>query len=74
MHPTQKYDIFPPYSLSVKGAAKHFGFAEHTLHQWVSDGKLVRGKEYLKVGKKIVIVREAFIEFMEEKDGCQQTG
>ena len=64
----------PPYSLSVQGAAAYFGFASHTLYQWIPDGKLLRGKHYLKVGKKVVIIREAFIEFMEAMDGSKSRG
>lgn len=60
---------FPPYSLRKKTAAEHFGLSESTLSQWVSNGRLLRGKHYLKVGGRIVIIREAFIEFMKVEDG-----
>ena len=58
-----------PYSLSVRDAAVHFGFAAQTLYDWISIGKLHRGTHYLKVGKKIVIVRRAFIQFLQQEDG-----
>ena len=61
----------PPYSLSVKEASKHFGFAVQTLYQWINDGRLIRGEHYLKVGRKPLIVRDKFIAWMEEQDGCQ---
>ena len=44
-----------PYSLRVKDAEEHFGFKEQTLYQWISNGRLQRGKHYLKVGGRIVI-------------------
>lgn len=58
-----------PYTLTVKGASEHFGFAPGTLYNWISDGKLKRGFHYLKVGNKPMIIREKFIKFMEEEDG-----
>ena len=58
-----------PYSLRVKDAEEHFGFKEQTLYQWISNGRLQRGKHYLKVGGRIVIVREEFIKFLIEEDG-----
>lgn len=61
----------PPYSLTVKDAADHFGFAENTLRQWISNGTLARGIHFLKIGRKVVIKREAFIEWMEERDGSR---
>lgn len=65
----------PPYSLSVRAAADHFGFSRHTLYRWISDGKLIQNRHYLKVGKKTVIVRHAFIEYMQEVSrGCTDTG
>jgi len=69
-----KSSLIPPYTLSVKGAAEHFGFAIATLYQYINDGKLIRGVHYLKVGKKVVIKRKEFIEWMEEQDGSRQTG
>jgi len=60
-----------PYSLSVKDAADYFGFAAQTLYDWISVGKLHRGIHYLKIGKKVVIVCENFIEFMRCQDGGQ---
>lgn len=60
---------FEPYSLAVNDAAKYFGFAAQTLYDWISRGKLHRGIHYLKIGKKVVIVREKFVEFMRDEDG-----
>lgn len=57
-----------PYSLRVNEASKHFGFAPQTFYQWVNNGRLRRGKEYLKIGGRVVILREAFIEFMRKED------
>ena len=58
-----------PYSLTIKDAAEHFGFATQTLYDWISRGKLQRGIHYLKIGKKVVILRDAFIDFMRREDG-----
>jgi excisionase family DNA binding protein len=60
---------FEPFSLTVKEAAGYFGFSPQTLYDWISRGKLHRGTHYLKVGKKVVIIRENFIEWMLEEDG-----
>lgn len=59
----------PPYSMRIKIASEHFGLAEPTLYQWVSNGRLLRGKHYLKVGGRVVIIRDAFIDFMMSEDG-----
>jgi len=59
----------PPYSLSIDAAAKHFGFAPKTLYNWISQGRLARGQEYLIIGRKPVIIRDRFIEWMEREDG-----
>jgi len=58
-----------PYSLSIDGAAIHFGLAKQTLYKWISIGKLHRGYHYLKIGRKPVIIREAFMELMRQEDG-----
>ena len=63
-----------PYTLTVKGASEHFGFAQGTLYNWINNGRLRRGVHYLKVGAKPMIIRQKFIEFMEEEDGCWKTG
>jgi hypothetical protein len=65
---TQKIE---PFSLIVNEAAHHFGFSLQTLYDWISRGKLHRGKHYLKIGKKVVIIRENFIKFMVNEDGSQ---
>ena len=59
----------PPYSLTVKDAARHFGFAGKTLYDMIADGKLERGTHYLKIGRKVLIVREAFIAWLRREDG-----
>jgi excisionase family DNA binding protein len=66
----QKY--YSPYTLTVKNASEYFGFAPNTLYHWINDGKLVRGEHYLKIGRKVLIVRDKFIEFMEVQDGCKE--
>ena len=41
-----------PYSLTVKGAAEHFGFHPKTIYAMISAGHLRRGYHYLKVSEK----------------------
>ena len=67
----QTYYILP-YTLTVKGASEHFGFAVGTLYQWINNGRLQRGVHYLKVGNKPMIIREEFIKFMEAEDGSKK--
>ena len=58
-----------PYSLSINEASRHFGLATKTFYNWITIGKLHRGIHYLKIGKKVVIVRDKFIEWIETQDG-----
>ena len=58
-----------PYSLRPKEAAKHFGFAESTLSNWICQGRLIRGVHYYKVGARVLIITEAFIDWLREQDG-----
>ncbi len=60
---------FEPFSLSIKQAASYFGLAEDTFYHWISEGRLHRGHHYIKVGRKNLIVREAFIKWLREQDG-----
>jgi hypothetical protein len=61
-----------PYTLNIKGASKHFGLAPGTFYNWINTGKLIRGFHYLKVGNKPLIIREKFIQWMEEQDGSRK--
>jgi len=40
----------------------------------VSNGELLRGKHYLKVGRKVLILRQGFIEWLLERDGVNTGG
>ncbi len=62
---------FEPFSLTVKQAAIYFGFSAQTLYDLISRGKLNRGVHYLKIGKKVVIIREGFINWLRKQDGSQ---
>lgn len=54
----------------MKGAAEHFGYAPQSLYDMISQGRLIRGIHYLKIGeKKVLIIREAFIKWLLEQDG-----
>jgi hypothetical protein len=68
----QKIIYSTPYTLTVKGASEHFGFATGTLYNWINNGKLQRGVHYLKVGNKPMIIRDKFIEWMEAEDGSRE--
>ena len=59
----------PPFSLSIKDAAKYFGFHPKTIYDMIYQGKLFRGVHFLKFGKKVLIVREKFEEFLYQEDG-----
>jgi len=65
---------FEPFTLTYKDASVYFGFAEETLRHMVSNGELLRGKHYLKVGRKVLILRQGFIEWLLEKDGVNTGG
>ena len=58
-----------PYSLSFKDAATHFGFSTRTFYRLIEHGCLIRGNHYLKIGRRNVIVRQNFINWMKESDG-----
>ena len=57
------------YTLTIKQASICFGFAPATLYQWISNGRLIRGLHWLKVGRKDLIVRDEFIQWMKDQDG-----
>lgn len=58
-----------PFSLSVGDAAKYFGFNKNTIYNMISNGTLILGTHYLKVGRKVVILTAAFKKWMFEQSG-----
>ena len=58
----------PPFSFTVKGAAAHFGLTESSIRSLI-DGKICRGTHYLKMGRRILIIRQQFIKYLIETDG-----
>lgn len=56
-----------PYSLSIKGASEYFGVTKEDLYKWMYSGPLRRGVHYLNIGRKPLIIREAFAEFLKEE-------
>ncbi len=64
-----KRQRFIVHGLRFKETAMHFGLAAPTLYGWVSNGRLLRGKHYLKVGGRVVMIQEAFIDFLFQEDG-----
>lgn len=58
-----------PYTMTIKDAAQYFGYKPQTLYAMVSAGVLIFGTHYLKVGKKVLILTEAFKKWMHEKSG-----
>ena len=57
-----------PFSLAPSQCEDYFGFKARAMYDLISSGKLHRGYHYLKIGKKVVIVCEKFIEWLEEQD------
>lgn len=55
--------------MTVKDAAKHFGYHPQTLYAMMSTGELQFGRHYLKVGGKVLIKVEEFKRYMHEKAG-----
>jgi hypothetical protein len=70
--PNEGFRIIP-YSLSPNQMEFFFGFKPKAIYDLIHTGKLHRGYHYLKVGKKVVIICEKFIEWMEVYDGGQST-
>jgi predicted site-specific integrase-resolvase len=56
-----------PYSLSIQGASDYFGVPKQTLYNWIYGGRLLRGVHYLSVGRKPLIIREGFAEFLKDE-------
>jgi len=56
-------------TLTVKDASACFGFSPVTLYQWMNTGRLIRGIHWLKVGRKVLIVKDEFFQWMKEQDG-----
>ena len=56
-------------TLTVKDASNCFGFAPITLYQWMNNGRLIRGRHWLKVGRKVLILKDEFFQWMKEQDG-----
>jgi len=58
-----------PYSMSVKDAARHFGYTDQGMYDMIYKGQLVFGKHFLKAGKKILIIVEPFKQYLYERSG-----
>ncbi len=58
-----------PYSLTIRAASAHFGFSEQAFYDMIHKGKLHRGIHYRKIGTRTLIIRDKFIEWMEQEDG-----
>ena len=63
-----------PYSLNLKGAGEHFGFTAKTLQNWIAKGRLTRGREFINIGNKPLILRDGFINWLKEQDGSYDKG
>ena len=57
-----------PYSIRVRDAGEIFGIAPSTVYAWISEGRLARSKHYLKVGNRVLIIYEEFVQFLKEED------
>jgi hypothetical protein len=60
-----------PYSLSPNQMEFYFGFKAKSVYDLIHTGRIHRGYHYLKVGKKVVIICDKFVEWMEENDGSK---
>lgn len=60
-----------PHTLNIKSASEYFGLAPQTFYNYISTGRLHRGIHYYKLGKKVLIKTDEFIEWMREEDGSQ---
>jgi hypothetical protein len=56
-----------PFGLSPKQSAGYFSIAERTIYNWINQGRLVRDKHYLKIGSRVVIVVDDFIDFLRKE-------
>jgi len=63
-----------PYTMTIKTAAPYFGYHPKSMYDMVSDGKLIYGTHYLKVGKKVLIKVTAFKAWMHEQTGVVYGG
>jgi len=63
--------IFVPFCVSPNQMESYFGFKPKAIYDLIYAGKLQRGYHYLKIGKKLVIVCDKFIEWMEACDGSK---
>ena len=69
---------FAPYSLSVKAAEEYFELQPRSIYEMIRTGKIRLNYHYLKIGRKVLILREPFIEFLNEinlerRDGIPQS-
>ena len=71
--PKDSKSVHPPYSLSIKGASEYFNLTPQNFYDLMYQGWLRRGIHYLNIGRKPLIIREAFIEFFETEDGKMWT-
>jgi hypothetical protein len=62
---------FAPFCVSPNQMESYFGFKPKAIYDLIYTGKLQRGYHYLKIGKKLVIVCDKFIEWLEACDGSK---
>lgn len=55
--------------MSIKEASAHFGLAEQTFYNKINTGELIEWTHYIKFGRKVLIIRENFIQWMFERSG-----
>ncbi|MEN6360028.1 MAG: helix-turn-helix domain-containing protein [Smithella sp.] len=58
-----------PYSLAPKEAGAHFGYHPKTIYKLISAGELRYGTHCIKVKGKVLIIVEAFKEWMWSEAG-----
>lgn len=58
--------IYEKYSLTIEEAAEYFNIGQKTLYRLTDDHKQELDSFVLKVGKKTLIKRNKFIEFLDK--------
>lgn len=58
-----------PFSMSIKQAGAYFGFRSAEIYKLMYANRLIYGQHYLKVGKSVKIIVQAFKEWMYQESG-----
>jgi hypothetical protein len=59
--------VVKPFSLSVNQMYGFFGFKPQYVYNLINKGELIEGHHYWKLKKKVVIIYDRFIEWMQDQ-------